>query len=241
MTQLTIVSTFVKDILWSEKDQMLSAQTGGPAYFFSNVFKTQNIVSYDLITGPEMEVDIKVIPGKGEFGKVKQLDISQLLPKVSSPNLLISTLYREWDLRGLNDYQGRVFLDVQGYVRNPNGGFGKKQQWREITSIQDKLFLVKGTELEVGYLPPDFVSAQKQLRCLVVTKGAEGSDVFYKGTRFFFRPSVQLNLPNTLGAGDTFLANLVKGLIVSEDLVAAAKQATQEATAFLKRKGPLGS
>ena len=128
MRTLTVVSTFVDDVLLNGQEKLFEIRPGGPAEFFCRVFEKTSL-SVQLITGRRMQVRIKVVPGMPEVGKVVDDGGVQALPKIDSPNLILSTLAREWDALSLKDYLGRVFLDVQGFVRDPTAGFGKKQMW----------------------------------------------------------------------------------------------------------------
>ena len=60
MTELTVVSTYVKDFLLDVRGQPISVRSGGPAWFFSRILQ-QRAIAYELITGAEREVEIVVI------------------------------------------------------------------------------------------------------------------------------------------------------------------------------------
>ncbi|MBI2356092.1 MAG: hypothetical protein HYV13_02720 [Candidatus Doudnabacteria bacterium] len=236
MKRLTAVSTFVDDVLLNEQEQVLEVRVGGPAEFFRRVFeKTSQPVQ--LITGRRMQVRIKVVLGMPQVGRVVDAGDMQSLPQINSPNLLLSSLAREWNVLPLKDYLGRVFLDVQGFVRNPSAGFGRKQVWSEIELIASNLFCIKATELELRFLPPSFVQDQIENRCLLLTKGPQGSEIFFRGQAQVYEPEESLNPPDTLGAGDTYLATFTKEFIQHEDWRAAGLAASQAAFRFLKAKG----
>lgn len=236
MKQLTVVSTFVDDVLLNSQEEVIEIRPGGPAEFFRQVFEDTS-QSVQLITGQRMQVRIKVVPGMPEVGKVIDDGSTQKLPNIDSPNLLLSTLAREWDILPLKDYSGRVFLDVQGFVRNPASGFGKKQVWREIELISSNLFCIKATEIELEFLPSRFVQDQIENRCLLLTKGPQGSEIFFRGQSQVYKPEESLNPPDTLGAGDTYLATFAKELIENEDWRGAGFVGSQAAFRFLKSKG----
>src|SRR3990167_9074820 len=161
MTELTVVSTYVKDFLLDVRGQPISVRSGGPAWFFSRILQ-QRAIAYELITGAEREVEIVVMTGGEERGRVRDEVEAQPLPSTNTPNLLISTLHHEWDIRSLRNYVSRVFLDVQGFVRNPVAGFGEKKLWSEIEDVATRLFCVKATEREAQFLPEGFIEEQKQ-------------------------------------------------------------------------------
>ncbi len=233
MQTITVLSTYVQDVLFKE-DGTSETRLAGPAYFIEQALRTE-ACPHTLIVGKEMRVEIEIRGGK-ERGRVSGALFSQPLPPVSTSNVLVSTLWREWETGQLANYTGRVFLDVQGFVRNPAAGFGVKQEWREARELASRLFCLKATALELTYLPPEVVTEQKNERCLIVTSGGEGSEVFYQGNYYKFPVERLLNLSDTLGAGDTYFANFVMEFLKSENPEQAGAVATARVAKFLSTK-----
>lgn len=230
---LSVVSTFVVDIFVDNEERVQKVCAGGPAHFFRRMF--QNDPAVELITGQPLAVKIKVVPGQGEYGQALDWNVYQRVPRISAPNLLVSTLLEEWDLYPLVDYPGRIFLDVQGLVRD-SAGFGQKKLWTPPAALWPKLFCVKATEQELRFLPEEFVEDQKQNRCLVVTYGSRGSQISWGGRCADFPPKVVVRSLDTVGAGDTYFAVLVSEFIKIEGWYPAGVIATQAATQFLMEK-----
>lgn len=68
--KITILSTFAEDKLFNENGQLIRKQKGGPAFYILKTFKDEG-VSFNLIVGPEMKVEI-LIKGGEEFGRIKK-------------------------------------------------------------------------------------------------------------------------------------------------------------------------
>ena len=108
--------------------------------------------------------------------------------------------------------------------------------WKEVLEIATRLFCVKATEEEARFLPEEFVRQQKAERCLLVTKGSKGVDVFFRGQNWQAVPATVVQPPDTVGAGDTFLANFTAEYILAENIEAAVKRAMSATEKFLLGK-----
>lgn len=231
VNRITIISTFAKDKLFFEKECLHKEQDGGPAFYISRVFEDEKI-PFDLKLAPEIEVDI-LINKKGEFGKIlskpeaMKIDYS----KIESPYLFISTILDEVDLSGINNFKGKVFIDIQGYVRNGKD-FGKKKFWNPKREIADSFFCVKGTKEEIKYIPIDFRNGQKK-KMLVITDGSNGSTIYYEGIKYESKPKIKLKTTNTIGAGDTFFSYLIYKLTQGINIRENIDYATERAVRFL--------
>jgi uncharacterized protein (TIGR00725 family) len=239
---LTVVSSWARDIFFDGQVNVVSVQSGGPAQFICQALAKLGLqLSWNAITGQVLDVEILPVPGEAEAGRIKFSGKAQILPSLKSPNLLLSTLLNEWDIQKLQRYAGLIFLDAQGFVRKPDGAFGQKQVWIQAMELGCHIFCVKATEEELLFLPERFVRNQKAERCLIVTKGSKGSEVFHQGQRFEVVPKKVVFPADTVGAGDAFFANFTAEYILSGDVVVATERATDLTVEFLLGKPQLKS
>ena len=228
---ITVLSSFAEDVLLNERGRILREQKGGPAFYIEAVFNQESI-GYEIPFLCSIEVEI-LLTKKGEFGRVKskpdpiKLDWQSL----KAPVVTISTILNEFNLIGIETYKGKVFLDIQGYVRD-GSDFGKK---KFLSMDVSNLFCVKGTKEEISYLPKDFVYKQKD-RMLLVTNGSKGSVLYFKGYKFTAKPAKEIKSTDTIGAGDTFFAYFVVKFLQSNDQEESLKYATSKTTSFLSSK-----
>ena len=224
---VTVVSSFANDAVLNKQGQVVSLRRGGPAYFVKNIFEQEKI-KFDLVVGEEIDVEI-LVTESGEFGRVKTQIRNQNLGDIKTECLLLSTIVNEWPFM-LKKYSGILFIDIQGFVRDPSD-FGKKR----MISVPKRYrpFCVKGTEQEICYLPLDFIESQKE-RCLIVTKGIMGSTIFYKRKEFTFKPRKIARVLHTIGAGDTFFALFFAEFSRTHDVRVSGNYATEETILFLE-------
>jgi len=229
--KLTILSTFAKDILIDERTGSKAEQAGGPALYLTKVFQQENI-PVNVISPPEMRVEI-LLNDKGEFGKVPERaePVKVDFKKIETDYLVISTLLDDFSLDGLEKYQGRVFVDLQGFVRDGTD-FGKKKKWEPAPEIQNKIFCLKGTDEELSYLKPEFVENQKK-KILLRTLGKNGAEIYYFGAKFVTRPAQIIEPKNTIGAGDTYFAYFILKFAETGDVKVSAEYASDKVSEFL--------
>jgi len=232
--KITIFSTFTQDKIIDKKGGLISSQKGGPAFHISNVLKEENIL-FELITAPVM--DIEILKTKdNEIGRVKtELKIQKIdFSKIKTPILVISTILNEFNLNGVSSFKGKVFLDVQGYVRD-GSNFGGKKQFSPSKEIVSSIFCLKGTEEEIKYISSDFIEQQKQ-KIIIITKGSSGCEVFISGERFKLKTKKTVNAFETIGAGDTFFAYLISQFSRNNDFLKSVKYAMDQTSKFLTIK-----
>lgn len=225
---LRIYSSFSRDKIINNKGDV-QIKKGGPAFYINNVFK-KNKFPYLLKIGKIINVEIK-LENNEEIGKVKEKIKSQkILFKNTDNVILVSTIGKEWILNSIDDKKIKVFLDIQGYVRDLDF-FGKKKFFNK--RFLSHIFCLKGTEEELKHIPKNIIKKQKN-KCLLITKGQEGSVVFSKKKKFIFKPSKKIISRDTIGAGDTFFANFVLNFIkTGDEIEATGKIATEETVEFL--------
>lgn len=229
-SKITALSTFTNDVL-IKNGKIIGTQKGGPAFYIQQALMREQVL-FSLITATLMTVEI-LLTKKGEFGRVLNNPVPKKVnfSKIRVPYLIISSVLNEFDLSELPKYQGKVFLDIQGYVRNGND-FGKKSLWRPQQEIFNKIFCLKGTQEELAYLPARYIQTQKQ-KILLITKGVRGCEAFIFGKRFLIKPTKKITAQNTIGAGDSFLAYFVANLIIIKNVFTGVKYATKKTAEFL--------
>lgn len=228
---ITVLSTYTDDRLIDKTGRLIGEVVGGPAFFIESALKAK-AVPYSLVHGPRLQTEIMVGPD-GEWGKVPKLPDKQPVASKSFTDwTIVSTLLDEWDLTDLPP-RPYLFIDIQGFVRN-GSDFGKKKIWDVPVQIQKGVFCLKGTAEEVSYLPAKTTDDQKN-RLLIITKGGEGADIYYRGQHYEVRSSKLTNLSNTVGAGDTFLGCFVAEMYLGTPVFKAAEEAARYATEFLKK------
>ena len=230
--KITILSTFANDKLVNASGALLGRQKGGPAFYLKRAFEKENV---SLKTGPKMEVQILMTKNR-EFGKVPKIPKQKVIrfSQIKTSFLLISSVLNELDLAKHPNYRGKVFFDIQGYVRNGND-FGKKKLWKPNEKIFANIFCLKGTKEEVQNIPRQYVEAQKQ-KVLLITKGKLGCEIFAFGKRYNIKPSKVVASKNTIGAGDTFFAYFVSRFAKTAKILDSAKYAVKKTSLFLSKQ-----
>lgn len=229
MIMLKIYSTFSKDIILDENRNRIVIRKGGPAFFIEKVFRKHK-VRYEMNSGNVLKVEI-VLTKEGEKGKVKgEIKESKEIQNINNNDfVLISTICGEWVL-GDNILSGaKIFLDIQGYIRTK-----KKVDDFLNNDFWDKVFCIKGTEEEINKLPEKIIKNQKK-KCLVITKGKNGSVIYFKNKKYAFCPK-RINSKDTIGAGDIFFANFFLKFMETNDIIKSGTFATKETENFLITK-----
>jgi hypothetical protein len=144
--------------------------------------------------------------------------------------VVISTVNKEWIL-GDNFPNGiKIFLDIQGYVRNArkNQGIYKLDFWNNI-------FCIKGNEKEIKKLSTRIILNQKK-KLLIITKGESGATIYFRRKRYDFKPH-KVKATDYIGCGDTFFAEFIAEFVKSKgDVAKSGKLATREVEKFLSKK-----
>ncbi len=225
-----VFSTFATDIYITEKGLTLKNQLGGPALFIQKTLDSMGI-DYALNSTSTAIVEIK-LTSYGEFGRIVLAPkVKRVVPLRKSSILLISTLLDEWMLPKKS---ARVFLDVQGYVRN-GSHFGGKQLFSINPNIESMLECIKANEVEIKYLSPDFLRKQK-MKMLVITRGNKGVELFSGGKQYVFPATYVTGLTDSVGAGDTWFSAFVAYQAQGFNFYKAANMANIMVTKFLKTK-----
>lgn len=231
---ITLLSTFAIDKVIDGVEKKIHEQKGGPALYLSHVFNEENIL-FKLKSPSPVDVEI-LVTGGGEYGRVPKKPVSMKInfSKIKTPFLVISTLLDEYNLDGASDFSGKIFLDIQGYVREGKN-FGKKKKWKPLSNVIKNIFCLKGTDEELKYIPREFLEKQKQ-KILIRTRGRLGCEVFTEGQRYRITPLSIVDAENTIGAGDAFFAYFISEFIRSNSAYQSAQYATEKTSKFLKSK-----
>lgn len=81
-----------------------------------------------------------------------------------------------------------------------------------------------------------FISDKTQTKQICVTKGKDGAMLFYKD-KFFDHKGYQIKVADTVGAGDSFLATLIRNLLVKIDVNEALDLACAMGGLVASKKG----
>ena len=230
--EITVISSRATDILMKPDGSIIASAEGGPALFIEIALQDAD-VPFTLHEGERLTVEIEVHED-GEYGRIPAPSLRRRLGEVGVTQwCIVSTLLDEWTLEGV--IPDRLMIDIQGYVRDGTA-FGHKQQWPFSAEITKQIFCLKGTEEEIGYMPTELVEDQKKQRMLVMTRGEKDTTVYFRGDEFLIPTRVVSNLPDTVGAGDTFFAYYTAGLYQAKDPQAAGQYAADKTAEFLSKK-----
>jgi len=223
---IKIYSSYSKDYIYDRDGNLAREMDGGPALFISNYFKDNNC-PVELIVKEKFKVDI-TLSDEGETGKFRNKPESTSIELRNEEMIILSPIANEWLLPHHIPEDSKVFVDVQGYVRvEPvHSDFWQHSYWKHI-------YCLKGTKEEILMMPEAVIENQKQ-RCLIATDGGRGIRVFLKNVEYNFAPEL-INPPNTIGAGDTFMAAVVYNWN-EMNISSVINKAMADVSHFLKNK-----
>ena len=234
ITNIALLATQTTDkIIQNNK---IAKQEGGPFLFITRVFN-DNKINYEILNNPHYTIEIKITK-KGEIGRVveKIIPIQIDYKKILQKNLVISSVMNEFSLKNIDQYNGNIFLDIQGYVRDKNK-FGKKKIFKPDKNIQNSFFCIKTNKKETPYLPKSFIKIQKK-KLLIISKGKDGCTLYIKNKKYELQTpeNKRINLKETIGAGDTLFANFISQYILNPDPIKNIKYAMEKAVTFLQNR-----
>ncbi|MFH0969241.1 MAG: PfkB family carbohydrate kinase [Patescibacteria group bacterium] len=224
---IKVFSTYTKDTIFNENNKIIKIQKGGPAFFIEDVFK-KNKVNYK-INAFDANINIRITNGaeKGVLAsKPKERKISKIL---KNDIILISTVDREWILPDNLPEKVKIFLDVQGYVRA-----ARKNSLIYRLNFWDNIFCMKCNDLESKELPKIIIKNQKK-KCLIVTKGSKGIEVYFKNKKYIFNAK-KIKVKNAIGAGDTFFAAFTFYFMKTSSIIQSGNFAIGEVNKFMLKK-----
>jgi len=231
MSQLNVVSSKAVDVLLRPDGSRIDEISGGPAFFIRSALQESG-VDFTINEGEKMQVEVKVYDHK-EISKVARPSQTRKLSEIDAGDwCIISTLLNEWSIDVVPKC---AFVDIQGYVRD-GSRFGGKRSWPIDGETSRKIYCLKGTAEEISYLPAELVEDQKANRMLVITDGERGSTIYCAGEQVSIPAELVENLPNTVGAGDTFFAYFAASLYQGNDFRTAGAYASTKTAEFLSKK-----
>lgn len=227
---LAVLASFTRDEVWYS-DGTKVIQRGGPAFYISRALRDE-VLPFKLFSGEDFDVKIEV----NKNGEKVKVEVPRSLPSLpdqfSFKHVVVSPILDEWGQCFTNYGFCDVYVDVQGYVRDK-----KDFDVQHVMKVENGYCprVLKATEKESSYIPKWFLAEQMK-RCLVITKGIDGSDVYYHGVMEHVDACKVDNPLNTIGAGDTYFAYFVSSFIKNNDPIVAAKYASLKTSYFLKIK-----
>jgi hypothetical protein len=229
---LLVISSFSWDHIYSEKNKKAIIQPGGPAYFITRALQ-QKCQSFAIETSNITHVFEYLNKGES-IGSRMQSPPKIPLPKQKYTHYLISTQLQEFDVSQIEKIKGAtIYLDLQGYTSSPT--FKKMRRLEIDPKIWRYLSFVKCNEREIEYLPSNFLEYVKQHKTFILTKGKDGVEFYIQGKRYLIAMQ-PIKTKNTLGAGDTFLANFTYFHMTGYSIQMAIKKSLQETKKFLQNK-----
>ena len=229
--KISVFSTYSTDKII--KDGQVTINTGGPLFFIKKALE-DCCAPYISHHGETVNVEIKVNKD-GEVGRViGPQNKTKIVKGLASNFIVLSTIFNEWDMSKIGQSKAKIFVDIQGFVRDANK-FGAKIVWEDSIQYSKKIYCLKGTKEEVNYLPKNVFKDQKN-RLLVITDGKKGVEWFFKGKKYLVKIPREVKSPNTVGAGDTFFGYLIANIYKGKSVKLSILYAINKTSEFLESK-----
>ncbi|GAC1321185.1 MAG: hypothetical protein NVS2B16_05340 [Chloroflexota bacterium] len=217
--RVTLVSTRTTDIVPGLDGS--HEIPGGPATYVGDALRRLDC-PFTLITGETARVEVIQGP-HGEDYLIPSIPTIRLPRSFTTEATILSPIMQEISARRVPPAHGILALDLQGFVRVPMTPFSSVRTFFSLEELLRKATLVKGSQDELDRL--DDASRRALDHTLVlITRGAHGVTL-RRGTDEYQIAATPLQVPNTIGAGDTFLAGMVVGLLRGIDPVESATYA----------------
>jgi sugar/nucleoside kinase (ribokinase family) len=165
--------------------------------------------------------------------------------------VVIAPILEEIDLeyiQHIKDHSSaRIFLDPQGILRYSDDGKIEHRKMEDVERLVSMCEIVKPNELEckilTGYDPrEDYETPAKMLKSwgpdIVIITIAEQGSVIYDGEEFFRIPAYETQEIDATGAGDTYAAGFMYGLIRGYALPDCGIMGTAVASVMIEHTGP---
>jgi fructokinase len=105
----------------------------------------------------------------------------------------------------------------------PALGFDQAKEKVRVERVNSFSHIIKASDEDLEWLDPtrtpdETAKEWSKNKLFLLTKGSEGVDVYKDGTKLFNVPSRKIKVVDTVGAGDTFTANLLAQLLENNHL-----------------------
>ncbi|MEY4452010.1 MAG: hypothetical protein RLZZ380_1131 [Actinomycetota bacterium] len=105
----------------------------------------------------------------------------------------------------------------------PALGFDQAKELARVNRVNTFSHIIKASDEDLEWLDPtrtpnETAKEWSKNKLVFITKGSEGVDVYRDGNLLFNVPSRKINVVDTVGAGDTFTANLLAQLLENNHL-----------------------
>jgi fructokinase len=105
----------------------------------------------------------------------------------------------------------------------PALGFDQKKELERVQRVNAFSHIIKASDEDLEWLDPSRTPDQtatewSKNKLVLITRGAEGTDVYRDGQKLYTVPSRKIQVKDTVGAGDTFTANLMSQLLENNHL-----------------------
>lgn len=200
---------------------------GGPGTYLGQALTVLGC-GHHLITGERAIVRVQWTNG-GEEYVIPALPPIPLPAPLEARAVILSPIMREIDPHGVPHVDGLLVIDLQGFVREPSRPSGTVSHVFELTDLLEKADIVKASREELARLTGSS-RASLDNRILLETHGRHGTVVHVRGKACHV-PARPVDVADTIGAGDSYLAAFVVSLIdgaTPEDAAAFAARFTED-------------
>jgi fructokinase len=105
----------------------------------------------------------------------------------------------------------------------PALGFDQKKEVERVQRVNSFSHIIKASDEDLEWLDPSRTPEQtakewSKNKLVLITRGPDGTDVYRDGQKLYTVPSRKIEVKDTVGAGDTFTANLMSQLLENNHL-----------------------
>jgi hypothetical protein len=178
-------------------------------------------------------VDVEVIPTeRGEAYIIPPIPLIPLPDRLVGPAILLSPIIREVDPDRVPPVEGLFFVDIQGFVREPCVRTDQVTGPYHLAPLLKRADVVKASEDELDLL--DAGSRQALGETTVLVTGGDRGARLVLGSREVPIPVHRVDAPNTIGAGDSFLAAMAWYMVGGAGPEQAARAAARFTESLLQ-------
>jgi sugar/nucleoside kinase (ribokinase family) len=205
---------------------------GGPAHYIGTSLERLGR-PYRLVTGSPALVDVLPLPD-GQQYLIPALPRIHLPERFTDAAVILSPIMQEIDGHALPDCDGILIVDLQGFVRQPMRPTDEDSGPYDVRSLLQRTDVVKASERELAKLTPESRCTLDHLT-LLLTRGQRGTLVC-SGGREELVAADAVDIAETIGAGDTFLAAYTDAILKGADAFEAARLASKFTSTVLRER-----